>query len=504
MSTVSNSITIEQWHPFDLLFTSADFCSNPFLDVSICAEFSGPNGATLTLPGFYNGNNNWIVRFSPTRVGNWTYTTISNEAQLNAKTGKLTCVANTLATVHGRLFVDPSNPHHLKYEDGTPYFMMGAEINWLCLIQCNDGTLTKAKQIIDLYGSHGFTQFQINAYAWDTDWKNGKTCDDDFGPPDMYAWEGTNESPDHSRLNTAYWDHFDKVIDYLFLKGIVAHIYLKVYNKKVNWPANGSKYDILFFSTVVSRYQAYPNIIWSFSKESYNEPDHDYIHQMLDLISNIDAYKRLRTTHDDVGKGIDYSADPAYNHNIYFRTVQNTTDIYTNAIHYRNNENWPVYNAEYGYEIGNDGGYTFSSIQSKEETFKRTCEVLMAGAYPAYYYTYHAWDVVRTYEVPDGLIYYKNLAGFFNRTKWLNLVPCDNLIGNKPGYHCLAKAGFGYMVYFSCGGSVVLAIASATGRLHGFWMNAFTGQEQPAGPFENGSRILSAPWPDVPSLLWIS
>ena len=35
-------------------------------------------------------------------------------------------------------------------------------------------------------------------------------------------------------------------------------------------------------------------------------------------------------------------------------------------------------------------------------------------------------------------------------------------------------------------------------------MNAYTGQEQAAGPFGNGSANLTSPWPNVQSLLWLS
>ncbi len=502
---LSAQADVEQWHPVDLSFTTSTSFANPFEDVTMDATFTGPGNVTLKIPGFYIGGNTWKVRFAPTQIGNWTYVTSSPDANLSNVSGSVNCVANTQANVHGRLAVDAANPHHFRFEDGTPYFLMGGEINWLALMQTSDATLTKPKQIIDMYAARGFTAINMNGYAWDTSWKTGKTSADDFGPPDIYAWAGTNASPDHSRLNTAYWDHYDKVIDYLYQKGMVAYIYFKVYNKLVNWPTKGSKDDSLYFATITARYQAYPNIIWSFSKESYNEPDDAYIHRMLNLITAKDAYKRLRTTHDDLGKGHDYAGDPALNTNMDFRTDQQQSAQYSTVIGQRNQKNWPIYNAELGYEIGNDGGHTYSSVQSKEQVLKWTYEVLMAGGYPAYYYTYHAWDVVKTYEVPNGLKFYGYLSSFFTQqTKWYDVVPNDNLLGNKTGNHCMAKAGSEYMVYLSNGGSTTLNIAGAASPVQGVWMNAYTGQQQSAGPFTNGSPNLTAPWSNVPSVLWLA
>ncbi len=496
---------VEQWHPVDLSFTTTTSFTNPFMDVTLDATFRGPGNLTLKIPGFYAGGHTWKVRFAPTKLGNWTYVTSSPDAKLGNVSGSVNCVANTQANVHGRLAVDAANPHHFRFEDGAPFFLMGGEIDWLALINCNDATLAKPKQIIDMYATRGFTAINMFAYAWDTSWKTGHTSADDFGPPDMFAWAGTNASPDHSRLNTAFWDHYDKVIDYLFQKGIVAYIYFKDNNKGVNNPVNGSRNDSLRFNNIVARYQAYPNIMWSFMKESYNEPDDAYIHRMLNLITAKDAYKRLRTTHDDLGKGHDYAGDPALNTNMDFRTDQQEASQYSTALGQRNQKNWPIYNAELGYEIGNDGGHTYSSVQSKEQVLKWTYEVLMAGGYPAYYYTYHAWDVVKTTEVPNGLKFYGYLSNFFTqKTKWYDVAPNDNLLGTKTGNHCMAKAGSEYMVYLSNGGSTTLNIAGAASPVQGVWMNAYTGQQQGAGPFTNGSPKLTAPWSNVPSLLWLA
>jgi hypothetical protein len=89
----------------------------------------------------------------------------------------------------------------------------------------------------------------------------------------MYAWAGTNEQPDHTKFNLAYWQHYDRVIAALNERGMVAHVMIKVYNKMVNWPAKGSAEDDQYFRWLIARYCAYPNVHWDFSKESNNEKD---------------------------------------------------------------------------------------------------------------------------------------------------------------------------------------------------------------------------------------
>jgi hypothetical protein len=83
------------------------------------------------------------------------------------------------------------------------------------------------------------------------------------------------------------------------------------------------------------------------------------------------------------------------------------------------------------------------------------------------------------------------------------MVPGENLIGNSSGNHCLGKPGSEYLVYFVNGGSLALSIAQVSGQISGAWMNAYTGQQQNAGPYGNGAQPLTAPWANVPSVLWL-
>lgn len=53
-------------------------------------------------------------------------------------------------------------------------------------------------------------------------------------------------------LNLAFWQHYDRVIHALYERGMMAHVLLKVYNKKVKWPVRESLEDDLFFRTIMA------------------------------------------------------------------------------------------------------------------------------------------------------------------------------------------------------------------------------------------------------------
>src|SRR5204863_5915143 len=100
---------------------------NPF-DVELTGELTGPDGEHLTIPGFYDGQDEWKIRFSPTRQGEWSLSTTSLLAALNGKVeAGIVCVSNRQPNIHGALRVDAAHPYHFIYEDGTRYFLLGYE-----------------------------------------------------------------------------------------------------------------------------------------------------------------------------------------------------------------------------------------------------------------------------------------------------------------------------------------------------------------------------------------
>jgi len=84
---------IEQFHSRDFIF-KADTTGNPF-DVELAADFTGPDGARLRVPEFYDGDGVWKIRFSPTQVGEWSFLTTSSLGALNGKSESgIVCVPN--------------------------------------------------------------------------------------------------------------------------------------------------------------------------------------------------------------------------------------------------------------------------------------------------------------------------------------------------------------------------------------------------------------------------
>ena len=430
---------IEQYQTHDFSFKSKP-SGNPF-DVELVGKFTGPGGIHLNVPGFYDGNDTWKIRFSPTVVGQWSLRTASPVGELNnqVETG-ITATPNSSSALHGRLLVDPLHKSHFVFEDGTRYFLMGYEADWLAEADMKDPDRKLMHHLIDQIAARGFNHVLVNVYAYDTAWARGNTNQWDFGPPAMYVFGGTNDAPDFSVLNTDYFKIFDGMMQALQEKGIVANLMFKVYNKMVAWPPAGSADERRYFRYVTARYEAFSNVVWDFSKEAFREPDKQLQKNLIDLIRAADAYHHLTTAHDSD----DYDRDPSLNTNVDFRTDQEHDHWMETALFDRALRQWPYVNSELYYERGVEDLPTYPVKQDWQQVLRGAYEVYLSGGYFAYYYSNTAWDLVKPDPEPPGMQRFQILSENLSSLPYWLMKPSPELAVGGP---CLAIPGQLYAVY---------------------------------------------------------
>lgn len=488
----------EQHRPEDIPF-QASAPGNPFY-TDLRGEFSGPDARQLSVPGFYDGEGMWKIRFTPPAAGRWTFRTVSSLPALHGRTGSLEASPNRHAAIHGRLMVDPDFPYHFKFEDGTRFFLMGYEADWLWGADMLDPERKLMNRLIDQISARGFNYVLVNVYAHDTRWCPGKVNEWDFGPAPLYPWEGTNEKPDHSRLNPRFFQVYDGMMRALWAKGIVAHMMIKVYNKAVNWPAKGSADERRYFRYVAARYQAFPNLVWDFSKESFNERDNALQHNLINLVRSEDAYKHLVTLHDDDV----YEWDPALNTNIDFRSDQEHRIDWADLVIFdRAHRRRPVVNVEFSYELGVEKLPTHTNVNQVEwpEMLRRAYMIYFAGGYGAYYYNNTAWDIVKPDPEPPGHPRWQILRQIFTSVPWWRLEPHPEL---SAGARCLAQPGAVYLFYFDRE-QAAINLTSMPESASSVWVNTWTGDRVPAraGPGTLGRVSKPKEFGGAPAVLVI-
>lgn len=125
------SDVVGNYELFELaLALDADF-DNPYdqREVSLDAVFTGPDGSTWQVPGFWDGREDWRVRFTPSLVGEWSYQlTVSDKGGAGAVTEGSFQVTESGHKGWLRIGedVDPSySRRYLAHSDGTPWYGRG-------------------------------------------------------------------------------------------------------------------------------------------------------------------------------------------------------------------------------------------------------------------------------------------------------------------------------------------------------------------------------------------
>lgn len=105
--------------------------ANPYdaREVRLDGTFSGPDGAEMAIPGFWDGDEAWKMRFTPSQDGEWHYRLVVTDSRGAGPEVEGTFMV-TPSELHGWLqpgdwFDSDYSGHYLVYHDGTPFYGLG-------------------------------------------------------------------------------------------------------------------------------------------------------------------------------------------------------------------------------------------------------------------------------------------------------------------------------------------------------------------------------------------
>jgi len=507
----NNILNIEKWEVLDIAFKAKATMTSPFT-LTFYADFIHENGTQQKVHGFYNGGNEWVIRFSASLEGNWNYTIGGELNKLNGKTGRVR-VGRNKKDNHGGIVIQESNPQHFYYEDGTPYFLLAFECDWLYALDYHNKKETpKTNHLLQKIKENGFNHVVMNVFAYDVSWKKDERLKDypehEFGAPkDIFPFLGTNENPDYSSLNINFFKKFDRTISAMHDKRIVSHLMIYVWNKLVAWPDMNSKADDMYFDYVIKRYQAFPNITWDISKEAlyYGRANFDYIHERIDRLRANDNYDRLLTVHSykycsKFPEKVDYISSQNWAHNLYDK-------MYAAR---KTHPKKPVFNIEHGgYEESPYVVFTGDYINA-ETCLRRNYMCLFSGVYTTYYWQGASWNVViyNPFEQPEDFIkpkfeYFKHMNTLFTDLDFSTMKPTPwrngsgySLTNNKDTVLIyIHKENYGINAQF---------LKKEDKKRTYQWFNTLTGELTPEVTLTKAHGKFISPWSDVADAILIS
>ena len=497
---------IKKWQVFELVLEAKELGANPYLENAMRVDFKGPNGIEKQVSGFWDGENRFVVRFTPTLEGEWTYQTCSENTSLHGVTGAFLCVSADEAS-RGFLRRDEDYRYHFRWDDGSRFFMCGTTYYEILKNAAGGDNWKKA---VDGCVGYGINKARIHVNPL---WVKPP----DITPyPNTLAFDGT-----HDKINVVHWRLLDDVVRYMAEKDMVTDL--------IMFAGGGGEHQMDLFGTqeqderyvryILARYAAFPNVMWCLVNEwNYTPKEPDYWNGLGEIAAAEDPWaedeslRRLLTIHQQTRIDFQYFGQDWLTHACFQYGVRNRTqagDEWSDfgETQYRHGDAWghagvifnmnhdiPVVNDEFGY-IGEpvDKSEPDEGALTREKHRQILWGIHVAGGYSA------AGDKTQ-YE--DGRPYMcanwhdtaeygdmKRLIDFFTNGRvpyWKMSIDQDVIFLGERVY-VLSEPGQHYVVYAAVGGEMSLILPFGQYRAERY--DPRTGEYENLGEMDNHVAI---------------
>jgi len=275
------AVKTEQWGMLEIAL-KGPMGGNPFMDVTVSAVFES-GGKTVEVPGFYDGDGIYRIRFMPDRIVRGRWRTKSNAAELDGKTGSFDAAPPAHGN-HGPVVV--ANTFHFAYSDGTPCWPLGTT-SYACIHQSD----ARIAETLKTLAASPFNKLRVAVFP------NSST--ENFG---ILPFVGKPLAFDFTRFNPVFFRRLDNFVAKLMALGIEADVILfhPYDGGKWGFDAMPPEVDERYVRYLAARLSAYRNVWWSMANEydqikAKNDASFDRLFQ---IVQGADPFGHLRSIHN--------------------------------------------------------------------------------------------------------------------------------------------------------------------------------------------------------------
>lgn len=436
-----------QWTIFETQLTSVKQYDNPVQEIKVDVTFTAPDGTTRTFKGFWNGRDEWRVRFSPDQIGTWKYTTTCTDVSntgLHNQSGSFECTAysgdNPLYQ-RGELRLS-DNKRYIEYNDGTPYFFMGDTV-WCgpAFAKMDDWNVFLQDRVEKNFNAIQFVTAQWRMFDKDRDGNR------------------TFTGHDAIEINPNYFQRLDAYVDEINNAGLFAvPVVLWAIRGDAN-PGFSLPVDqrIVLAEYIIARYGAH-QVLWFLGGDgNYSGELAEDWHKIGRAVLSKDQH-RLTTMHvrGESWVGDEFRNEPWFDF-LTYQSGHGDSDKTFNFIHHGPPANdWekeptlPIINTEPNYEGHN--GYKNRKVHN-DHSVRRAAywSLLVSPTAGVSYGGQGIWGWHNEVSVPvnhnnaglgspwyiakdlPGSFSMMELVDFFDSIEWWRLEPAPDMVINQPG-----------------------------------------------------------------------
>jgi uncharacterized protein DUF5060/uncharacterized protein DUF4038 len=482
-----------KWSVAELTLNASGRYANPYTEVEVSATFSGPGGIVKTVPGFWDGEGTWRIRFAPTREGTWTWSTASSDSGLDGKSGSIECVAPAPGN-HGFLRRDARYPSTFVWDDGTRFFMWG-QTYYEIVRQARAGP--GWRKAIDHVKALGLTKVRTLLYPWPAEPFMNRY-------PDSQPFQEPRRAADRDVLDLRHWQALDDVIRHLDASGLVADLILFADSPR-NFGTEAQDHRHARYA--LARFAAFRNVVWTLANEwNYTKKPRSYFDTLGSIVRDDDPWMsdgpnlRPLSIHQQTRIDFEFFGSSWPVHAVIQYGVRN--ERYANGDEWGNasivanlGHGMPVVNDEYGYVGESVPGVTFTRAQHRSAAWG----IATAGGFGSAGSIRPArngnapmisgdWKHEPEYDDLTRLIRFFTTRGI----PYWTMSSQNQLVRSGRRVYVLAAPGSDYIIYSAAGGRFALDLAPGTYIATRF--DPQDGTETSLGTVTGGvSRSLSLP-----------
>ncbi len=233
---------------FEAHFPAKNAGATPYVNgPEFTLTFTGTEGAasgrTISVAGFWDGKESYLVRFAPPANGVWAWQSQATDAGLDAQRGTLTCAGNlpqAHAAARGPVRSSQRFPATLAQADSLPFFLIGAELRAALKIALPD-----FQKYVAARAELGYNFLQI------------AVLENEASQPEEAA---AFFMRDGDRLNPEYWRKLDERLAFANAQGML--VGLQLLPKAATTYFSNAEQVQRYVQYVVRRYAAF-NVMWS-------------------------------------------------------------------------------------------------------------------------------------------------------------------------------------------------------------------------------------------------
>ncbi|HEX6686835.1 MAG TPA: DUF5060 domain-containing protein [Candidatus Limnocylindrales bacterium] len=246
----------------ELQMRSARAYANPFADVALDVRFTGPSGISVVVPGFYDGDGTWRVRFNPPEAGPWRWraTTAPQDPELNAS-GRFDVEPG--GGGRGFLRTEPRTGWGFEFESGEPVWVFGdTAYNLFGFAHCGlevDGFLRRRAE-------QGFNLLRVRLSVSPTSdsQETRPSISDEWHTRSCWPWGGDRDEPEFDRFNLDWFRTVDRVVGECERLGMGLEMIAEGWGSQ--FPFNRrqdftTEWEELWLRYLIARYDAY-SCVW--------------------------------------------------------------------------------------------------------------------------------------------------------------------------------------------------------------------------------------------------